>query len=183
LALVGVVATEPDISADQAWQLDQRISHVRKLLDPSRYCFKTSKELNSAYNKLVRQKTDVVIETCTEFRCDLNYANLPAYNDYKKACSAENGAFATYKAALSCSNGGAAVFKKEPLCLVSKKVNKNCGPKQLEDDLESFYDEDEGCTSTVTNTGYIDYSGTKRVKKPVKRPVRELTQKQGLKWV
>jgi hypothetical protein len=165
-----VVATKPDINTDR--QLDQRVSLVRKLAGPSRYCLKTSDALTSADYDLSGQYLTVAYETCPDFRCDFNYAFFPAYKDYKKACSAANGAFARYKATLLCSDGTAFVLKNIPLCLVSENANKNCAPMQLGDDLESFYDDFYRCAATVTNTGYADSSGNKPVKKPVKRPHR-----------
>jgi hypothetical protein len=164
-----VVATKPDINTDR--QLDQSDSPVRKLAGPSRYCLKTSDALTSADYNLSGQYLTVAYETCPDFRCDFNYAFFP-YKDYKTACSAANGAFATYKATLSCSDGAAFVLKNIPLCLVSNNVDKKCAPKQLEDGLESFYDDFYRCAATVTNAGYTDYSGNKPAKKPVKRPVR-----------
>jgi hypothetical protein len=56
--------------------------------------------------------------------------------------------------------------------LVSKKVNKNCGPKMLQDDVEFAFDI-EGCSENAVNTGYTDYNGPKPVKKPVKKPIKK----------
>jgi hypothetical protein len=167
LNAAGVVATELNS--------DHRINQVRELLHSSRQlqgedCFKTSKALDSAADKLDDQAF-AAAGKCTAFTpCTIDYKTLSAYSSYSGACSAAKGALATYKGSLSCS-GRSLVLNSVPLCLVSTKTNKSCGPKMLEDFLEMVVDED-GCTETVTNTGYTDFSGSKPVKKPVKSPVR-----------
>jgi hypothetical protein len=172
LTVVGVVATKPNLHTDQARALDHHTGQVRQLLQPSRYCIKKSRALTAALNKLGQQASLAQTLSCPKFGCTFNFASLPAYNGFKKACSAEKGALAAYKVFILCPDGFNSVIENVSLCLVSKNVNKRCGPNQLVDDLlETFYDY-TACTETVTNTGYTDFSGTKPVMKPVKRPVR-----------
>jgi hypothetical protein len=68
------------------------------------------------------------------------------------------------------------VLSSVPVCLVSKKVNKNCGPKMLEDDVEFAFDI-EGCYENAVNTGYTDYYGPTPVKKPVKKPIKKTVRR------
>jgi hypothetical protein len=176
LSAMGVAATEPGLPISQVRELDSdhRIGQVRELLHSSRHlqgedCVKTSKALDSAGDKLSDQIFDAV-DGCTTFPCNVDFKSFSAYSSYSSACSSAKGALAAYKVTLSCS-GLSIIFGSYPVCLVSKKTNKNCGPKLFEDFFESVIDVDD-CTETVTNTGYTDFSGSKPVKKPAKRPVR-----------
>jgi hypothetical protein len=135
-------------------------------------CVKTSKALIAADDSLIAQSTSAFVN-CFTLSCTINYASFPAYNSYKSACSAAKGALATYKINVSC-DGLTIAVTNYPICLVSKTVNKNCGPKMLEDDIEAplFFDD---CGATAVYTSYTDYSGTKPkpVKKPAKKPVKK----------
>jgi hypothetical protein len=174
LSAVGMAAPGHGLPSSQARELDSddRIRRVRELLRSSRQlqgedCLKTSKALESANNKLADQYS-AAFDRCTTIPCTVDIKSLAAYSSYRSACSAAKGALATYKMTHSCP-GLSAVLVSVPICLVSKKTNKNCGPKLFGDFLELA--SAGGCT-TIINTGYTDFFGSKPVKKPVKRPVR-----------
>jgi hypothetical protein len=168
LNAMGVAATELELRISQARELDSdhRIDQIRELLRlQGEDCLKTTKALDSAQTKLF----DQAATRCTTFPCTTDYKSFSAFSSYSSACSAAKGALATYKITL-CSNASI-ISSNVPFCLVSWKTNTNCGPKLYEDFLELAIDAD-GCSDTVTNTGYTDFSETKPVKKPAKRPVR-----------
>jgi hypothetical protein len=176
LNAMSVAATEPGLPISRVRELDSghRVGQFQELLQSSRQlqgedCVKTSKALDSAGDKLSDQIFDAV-DGCTTFPCTIDFKSFSSYSSYSSACSSAKGALATYKVTLSCS-GLSIAFGSYPVCLVSKKTNKNCGPKLFEDFFELAIDVDD-CTETVTNTGYTDFSGSKPVKKPAKMPVR-----------
>jgi hypothetical protein len=176
LSAMGVAATKAGLPRSQVRGLDSDhgIGQARELLRSSRQlqgedCVKTSKALDSAGDKL-SEEGFAAFDGCATFPCTIEFKSFSAYSSYRSACSSAKGALATYKVALSCL-GQSYTLGNFPVCLVSKKTDKNCGPKLFEDFFESAIDVDV-CTETVTNTGYTDFSGSKPVKKPVKQPVR-----------
>jgi hypothetical protein len=185
LALAWTLSAVAAAAISQVRELDsdRRIVQVRQLLRSlgqlqGEDCAKRSKALDSAIIKLMDQVNAAAFDGCTS-RCTIDYKSFSAYSSYSSACSAAKGALAAYKITHSCP-GVSLVLVSVPICLVSKKTNKNCAPKLFEDFLEPAIGDAftelfigvDGCTTTVTNTGYTDFSGPKPVKKPVKRPVR-----------
>jgi hypothetical protein len=175
-----VVATDPDLPIRLVRELDSdhRVGQVREWLRSNRQlqssCEKTSPALDAAEDKLTNQ-TSTTIENCDSTTCNVNFASYSAYTTYKNGCIASKGAFTTYKISINCGIV-VIVLSNIPFCLVSMKVNSSCGPKSIVDDLELFFDID-GCSETVTNTGYTDYYSPKPVKKPVKKRVKKPVKK------
>jgi hypothetical protein len=147
------------IGPDRELEVNRRSAQAHGLLQSKRQlqgrCEKTSTALTSAYYTLDGQGT-AVLEKCYSAYCTVNFARLKSYNSYKVACANSRGAFARYKITFSCDDA-TYVYINVPVCLVSKKVNRNCGPKLLEDDVEYSFIGIEGCFVTAVFTGYTDY--------------------------
>jgi hypothetical protein len=173
LVLVCALYSVFAIATNDESGVSRRLAQVHELLRSKRQlqdnCEKDSAALRSAFESLYGQAAGAFGKCLDTPFCSVNYRRLKSYNRYKKACSRAKGAFSTYKVTISCDDA-AVVAISLPRCLISKNINENCDPKQFEEASHN-----DGCTETVTNTGCTDYSGTKPVKKPAKRPRRRRT--------
>jgi hypothetical protein len=169
LSVMGAAATEPDHGIDHVRGLEAVQESLRSSRNlQSATCIKTSTTLDAADAKLTDQAF-TAIGKCTTSPCTITYSKLSNYNAYKNACIAAKGALASYKVTIACSDA-TVILSGLPLCLVSTRINKGCGPKLYVDEIEFVLDI-EDCSETATYVGYADYSTSKPVKKPVKKPV------------
>jgi hypothetical protein len=166
-----VLEIDSDHHVDQVQELFRSHRHLQNFFSS---CEKTSPTMEAELDKLLDQ-VPAAIQSCEGTTCNIDYASFSSYSSYNNACKAAKGALAIFTATQDCDILDF-VFSNKPVCLVSKNINKNCGPKNLEDFVEDTFST-SGCSATAVCTSYTDFSGTKPKTKPVKKPIKKPVKK------